>query len=340
MIKKVNLTVLGATGAVGREMIKVLEEKEFPVNDLKLLAHKDDAGEKIKFKGINYIVEEARCNSFSGSDITLAAAGNSVIEYFAPNIKQSNSILIDNSSAFRLHNDVPLIIPEINPEEIFNHNGIISNPNCSTIIGLVAINTLNKYAKIKRMIVSTYQAVSGAGIQGIQELKNGIIADLNNKPFEPKIFQHEIAFNLIPHIDIPTENNYTKEEMKMVYESRKILKDEDIRINCTCVRVPVIRSHSESITIETEKELSVEKAKDLLRIAPGVKLLDQLEKNIYPMPKETSNQDLIYVGRVRQDISLDGLNSLTLWCTGDQIRKGAATNAVQIAEIVLEKGLV
>jgi aspartate-semialdehyde dehydrogenase len=221
-----------------------------------------------------------------------------------------------------------------------NHKGIVANPNCSTIIGLVAINALNKYAKVTRMLVSTYQAVSGAGMAGIQELKDNSMAIINGEAFTPEIFQHEIGFNLIPHIDIPLENGFTKEEMKMLHEGRKILENDALMVNCTCVRVPVFRSHSESITIETEKELTVEKARELLKDAPGVKLVDDLEAGLYPMPKDTSDQDLVYVGRIRKDISSTNVHSLTLWCAGDQIRKGAATNAVQIAELILEKGLI
>ncbi|MBN2827469.1 MAG: aspartate-semialdehyde dehydrogenase [Tissierellales bacterium] len=339
-MKKINLVILGALGVVGQEMLKVLEERNFQVNNLRLLEHKKFAGTIVRFQGKEYKVEETKENSFDGSDITLIAVGNSISEYYMPFIKKSGSLAIDNSSAFRLKDDVPLIVPEINPEEITNHNGIIANPNCSTIIGLVAINELNKYAHVNRMIVSTYQAVSGAGIEGMAELRKGVIADTNNEPFEPKIFQHEIAFNLIPHIDTPLENGYTKEEMKMFYEGRKILKNDKLMVNCTCVRVPVMRSHSESITIETEKDITIEKARELLKNAPGVKLVDDLENGQYPMPKDSSNQDLIYVGRIRRDISKDGLKSITLWCCGDQIRKGAATNAVQIAELAVEKGIV
>lgn len=338
-MKKVNLAILGATGAVGREMLKVLEERDFPIGSLKLLA-RSGKGTVINFRGEDHVVQETTEKSFDGTDITLIAVGNSVSEYYMPFIKKSGSLAIDNSSAFRMHDDVPLIIPEVNPEAILNHKGLVANPNCSTIIGLVAINALNQYAKVNRMIVSTYQAVSGAGIAGIQELKDASMADMDGKDFEPKVFQHDISFNLIPCIDKPLENGFTKEEMKMFHEGRKILGNDELMVNCTCVRVPVFRSHSESITIETEKELTVEKARELLSTAPGVKLLDDFENGIYPMPKDSSDQDLVYVGRIRQDISKEGLNSLTLWCAGDQVRKGAATNAIQIAELALEKGLI
>ncbi|MDF2616069.1 MAG: asd [Sedimentibacter sp.] len=243
-----------------------------------------------------------------------------------------------NSSAFRLNDDVPLVVPEVNPEDVKNHNGIIANPNCSTIIALTALNELNKYAKIKRMVVSTFQAVSGAGVNGIKELDQQI-SDINNgNPVEIKTFAHQIAYNVIPQIGDFDEMGYSQEEMKMQNEGRKIFHNPDLKVNCTCVRVPVYRSHSESITIETEKEISPEKAKELLANADGVKLVDDLANKKYPMPLDTSNQDLIYVGRVRKDISQD--NSLVLWCCGDQVRKGAATNAVQIAEVLVKENLI
>lgn len=331
------IAILGATGAVGTQMLEVMEERNFEIKDLKLLAHANDAGKTYTFKGKKYVVEEAVEKSFENVDITLIAVDGDISKKFMPFILNSGSVAIDNSSAFRLNDDVPLVVPEVNPEDIKTHKGIIANPNCSTIIALVAINELYKYAGIKRMIVSTYQAVSGAGILGIEELKNQTAAVLSDKESESKVFQHEIAFNIIPHIDSFEDNNYTKEEMKMHNEGRKILHDNNISISCTCARVPVIRSHSESITIETEKELTVEKVKELLSNSKGVKLVDDPKNNIYPMPLDTSGQDLVYVGRVRKDFS--GENSISLWCCGDQIRKGAATNAVQIAELLVENGL-
>lgn len=339
-MKKINLAILGATGAVGREMLKVLEERNFPIDKLKLHAHESEAGTIITFNNKEYEVEAVDEDSFKDIHITMVAVGNSVSEKLMPQITGSGSIAVDNSSAFRLDDEVPLVVPEINPDAVLNHKGIIANPNCSTTIGLVAINEINKYAKVERMIVSTYQAVSGAGINGISELEEQTKAVLNSEEYEPKIFDHTIAFNVIPNIDIPKENGYTKEEMKMLNEGRKILGNPDLKVNCTCVRVPVIRSHSESITIETEKEITVEKARELLSKAKGVKLVDDLPNKKYPMPLDTSNQDLVYVGRIRKDISRDDNKSLTLWCCGDQIRKGAATNAVQIAELLIEKNLV
>ena len=339
-MKKINLAILGATGAVGLEILKVLEERDFPVGNLELLAHKSEAGKKIIFKGIEYTVKEALEDSFENIQITLVAVSSEVSKKFMPSVIKNGSIAVDNSSAFRLDDNVPLVIPEINPEEVLKHKGIIANPNCSTTIGLVAVNELNKYGNIKRMIVLTYQAVSGAGLDGLKELEEQTRAELDSKEYKNTIFQHKIAFNIIPHIDDILENGYTKEEMKMVYESRKILNKPNLLVSCNCARVPVMRSHSESITIETEKEITVEKARELLSNAKGVKLVDDPINNQYPMPLDTSNQDLVYVGRVRKDISsLDG-KSLTLWCCGDQIRKGAATNAIQIAELLLEKGLV
>ncbi|MDP3386137.1 MAG: aspartate-semialdehyde dehydrogenase, partial [Eubacteriales bacterium] len=277
-------------------------------------------------------------NSFDSLDILLVAVGNDISKRYSPIAVQKGVVVIDNSSAYRLDNDVPLIIPEVNPEDIRNHKGIIANPNCSTIIALTAINELDRYSRVNRMIVSTYQAVSGAGLEGIKELNDQISQIMQGNNAVISTFQHQIAFNLIPHIGSFTDNGYSEEEMKMQNEGAKILHNPDLRVNCTCVRVPVYRSHSESITIETEDEISVDKAKSLLENAKGVKLVDDLDNNKYPMPLDTSDQDLIYVGRIRKDISRD--NSLSLWCCGDQVRKGAATNAIQIAELLLEYSLV
>lgn len=331
---KFNVAILGATGVVGREMLKILEDRDYPIKNIKLLASKRSVGETINFKGKKIVVEEALEESFKDIDIVLSAVGNGISKKLSPAAVRSGAVVIDNSSAFRLCDDVPLIVPEVNPQDIKKHNGIISNPNCSTIIALTAINELNKYSKINRMIVSTYQAVSGAGIGGLNELKNQVEAISNNEKIEIQTFQHQIAYNLIPHIGDFDEVGYSQEEMKMQNEGRKILGNKDLKVNCTCIRVPVYRSHSESITIETEKEITPEKAKEILSKAKGVKLVDDPNNNEYPMPLDTSDQDLIYVGRVRKDISAD--NSLVLWCCGDQIRKGAATNAVQIAELLIK----
>lgn len=337
-MKKYNVAILGATGAVGQEMLKVLGERNFPYNELKLLASKRSAGDEVEFQGKKYVVEEATENSFKNVQVVLCAAENYISEALSPAAVKAGAVVIDNSSAFRLNNDVPLVVPEVNAEDVKNHNGIIANPNCSTIIALTALNELNKYAKIKRMVVTTFQAVSGAGVNGIKELDQQIKDISEDNPVEIMTFQHQIAYNVIPQIGDFDETWYSQEEMKMQNEGRKIFHNPELKVNCTCVRVPVYRSHSESITIETEKELSPEKAKELLAKADGVKLVDDLANKQYPMPLDTSNQDLIYVGRVRKDISAE--NSLVLWCCGDQVRKGAATNAVQIAEVLVKENLI
>lgn len=337
-MKKFNVAILGATGAVGKEMLKILGERNFPLGELKLLASKRSAGEKVEFLGNTYIIEEATKNSFENIQIVLCAAENDISLELSPAAVKAGAVVIDNSSAFRLDDAVPLVVPEVNSEDVKNHNGIIANPNCSTIIGLTAINELNKYSKIDRMIVSTYQAVSGAGVNGIKELDQQVKSISNNETVNVNTFQYQIAYNLIPQIGGFEENGYSQEEMKLQNEGRKILHNENLKVNCTCVRVPVYRSHSESITIETEKEITVEKAKELLKNAAGVKLVDDLDNKQYPMPLDTTNQDLIYVGRIRKDISKE--NSLVLWCCGDQVRKGAATNAVQIAEVLVKENLV
>ncbi len=337
-MKKYNVAILGVTGAVGQEMLKVLGERNFPFNELKLLASKRSVGEEVDFQGKKYLIEEATENSFNNIDVVLCAAENNISEALSPAAVKAGAVVIDNSSAFRMNDDVPLVIPEVNPEDVKKHKGIIANPNCSTIIAFTALNELNKYSKINRMIVSTFQAVSGAGVNGIKELDQQIKNISEHNPIEIKTFQHQIAYNVIPQIGDFDEMGYSQEEMKLQNEGRKILHNPDLKVNCTCVRVPVYRSHSESITIETEKEITKEKAKELLSKAQGVKLVDDLANKQYPMPLDTTNQDLIYVGRVRKDISNE--NSLALWCCGDQVRKGAATNAVQIAEVLVKEDLI
>lgn len=337
-MKKYNVAILGATGAVGQEMLKVLGERNFPYGELKLLASKRSAGEEVEFKGNKYVIEEATKDSFENVDVVLCAAENYISEELSPAAVKAGAVVIDNSSAFRLNDDVPLVVPEVNAEDVKNNKGIIANPNCSTIIALTALNELNKYAKIKRMVVSTFQAVSGAGVNGIKELDQQIADISQGKHIDIKTFQYQIAYNVIPQIGDFDEMGYSQEEMKMQNEGRKILHNPNLKVNCTCVRVPVYRSHSESITIETEKELTPEKAIELLARAEGVKLVDDLANKKYPMPLDTSDQDLIFVGRVRKDISAD--NSLALWCCGDQVRKGAATNAVQIAEVLVKENLI
>ena len=334
-MREVNIGILGATGVVGTQMRKALEERNVFCTNLRLLADRNDAGTKVMFRGQELVVVEATDASFDGLDILLVAVSNEVSKRFSPIAAEKGAVVIDNSSAYRMDPDVPLVIPEVNPEDIFQHKGIIANPNCSTIIALVAINALHRAHPIKRMVVSTYQAVSGAGIRGLQELEEQVHNYVDGKPMENHVFQHQIAFNVIPHIETFQENGYTKEEMKMLNEGRKILHCDTLGVSCTCVRVPVFRSHSESIYVEFEEEVSVEEARKLLSGAAGVKLVDEPEKNVYPMPVDTSDQDLVYVGRIRRDLTQP--NALDLWCCGDQIRKGAATNAVQIAEIIINK---
>ncbi len=335
-MKSYNVAILGATGVVGQQMLQCLAEQDFPIGELKLLASARSAGKVFQFQGEDVVVEEARDEAFDGVDIVLGAAENNIAERFVPVAREKGAITVDNSSAFRLDPDVPLIIPEVNGEDIANHKGIIANPNCATIIGLVAVNPLHKLGGIKRMVVSTYQSSSGAGIGGLRELEAQMAAIGAGEPVgEPKAFAYQLACNLIPQIGGFDEVGYTSEEMKMQNEGRKIMHLPELRVNCTCVRVPVMRSHSESITLEFEREVSVEAAREALAAAPGVKLVDDPAALQYPMPLDTTDQDFIYVGRVRDDISAaPGEHGLTLWCCGDQIRKGAATNAVQIAKML------
>ena len=335
-MKKYKVAILGATGAVGREMMKVLAERDFPAEELHLLASERSVGQVLPWKGQDIAVELACDEAFAGMDIVLGAAENDIAKRFAPAIVRSGAVFVDNSSAFRMDPDVPLVIPEINPEDAGKHKGIIANPNCTTIVSLVAINALNQDSPIESIVASSYQAVSGAGAGGPIELMNEVEALGLGQKVEPKVFQYQIAYNVIPQIGGEAFEGYTSEEMKMQNEGRKIMHLPELRVNCTCVRVPVMRSHSESITVEFEKPLSPERARQILEAAPGVKVVDDPANSVYPMPLDTSDQDLVYVGRIREDLSApDGVNSLTFWCCGDQIRKGAATNAVQIAEYLL-----
>ena len=325
-------------GAVGSEMLKILTQREFPACEVKALDVAANAGKKVLFGNGELTVRETAIDEFRGVDAALFAVGDAVSRELAPQVAAVGCKAIDNSSAWRMDPNVPLVVPECNPEDLRWNKGIIANPNCSTIIDMVPLKPLHDYAGLRRIIASTYQAVSGAGILGLSELSDQTRRVLDGQPIQPKVFQHQIAFNLIPHIDYFEDNGYTHEEMKMFREGRKILGISDLMVNCTCVRVPVYRSHSESITIETERELSPEKARELLSGAPGVKLFDDPSRNEYPMPVDTSNSDLIWVGRIRRDISAP--NSLTFWCAGDQIRKGAALNAVQIVEKMAEMGIL
>ena len=329
------VAVLGATGAVGQEMIKILQERNFPVGKLKPLASARSAGKTLRFKGEDVVIEEARDEAFQGVDIVLGAAENDIAKKFAPAIVKAGAVFVDNSSAFRLDPNVPLIVPEINPEDVKNHHGIISNPNCSTIITVTAVNALNALSPIRTMTASTYQAVSGAGAGGPIELMNEVEALGKGETYEPKVFSHQIAFNLIPQIGGEQFEGYTSEEMKMQNEGRKIMHLPDLRVSCTCVRVPVVRSHSISVSLHFDKHISVQEAREAIAKAPGCRLVDDLANKQYPMPLDTSNQDIVFVGRIRPDLTDD--NGLCLWCCGDQVRKGAATNAIQIAELLVKE---
>ena len=332
-MKEYNVAVLGATGAVGRELVKILEERKFPVKNLIPLASARSAGTVIGFHGEDVTVREVCPTSFEGVDIVLGAAPNKLAREYAPHITAAGAVFVDNSSAFRMDADVPLVIPEINPEDAVRHHGIISNPNCSTIVTLVAVNAIGKLSPIKAMTVSTYQAVSGAGAGGPVELEAEIAAISAGERYEPSVFPYQIAYNLIPQIGDFLENGYTAEEMKMQNEGRKILHLPELRVGCTCVRVPVVRSHSISVSLMTERRVSPNEARAAVAAAPGCRLVDDPAGKKYPMPLDTSDQDLVYVGRIRQDIANE--NGLSLWCCGDQVRKGAATNTVQIAELLI-----
>ncbi|MGE5423589.1 MAG: aspartate-semialdehyde dehydrogenase [Ignavibacteriales bacterium] len=334
---EVNVAVVGATGAVGREMLKVLAERKFPVKNIKCLADPSEAGTTIKFNGEDIIVEGAGPEKFAGIDVALFAVAGEISELLGPEAVKYGAVVIDNSSAFRLKDEVPLVVPEVNAYDIAKHKGIIANPNCSTIIMTVAINPIYKAVGLRRVVVSTYQAVSGAGIAGLNELNEQVKSYMSGTPIVSKAFQHQIAFNLIPHIDVWVENGYTKEEMKLVWESRKIMHVDDLAVSPTAVRVPVFRSHSESINLETEKPITPQEARDILAAAPGVIVIDHPDANEYPMPLFAADHDEVFVGRIREDVSLP--NGLNMWVVGDQIRKGAATNAIQIAEIVVKDKL-
>ena len=334
-MKTYTVAVLGATGAVGQEMIKILAERNFPVGKLIPLASARSAGKTLQFKGEDVVIREANENAFEGVDIVLGAAENDIAERLAPAIVAAGAVFVDNSSAFRLDDNVPLVVPEINPEDVKKHKGIISNPNCSTIITATAVNALNALSPIRTMTTSTYQAVSGAGAEGPVELMNEVEALAKGEKYEPKVFPYQIAYNLIPQIGGEQFQGYTSEEMKMQNEGKKIMHLPELNVSCTCIRVPVVRSHSISVTCTFDKPVSVEDARKVIAAAPGCKLVDDLGAKQYPMPLETSGQDIVFVGRIRPDLT--NVNGLCLWCCGDQVRKGAATNAIQIAELLIEK---
>jgi len=327
------VAVAGVTGAVGTDMLKVLEDRGFPVDSFKGLASHRSAGKRLKFRGEEFVVEELTENSFEDVDIALFSAGGDRSREFAPAAVKSGAVVVDNTSAFRMDPDVPLVVPEVNPEKIREHKGIIANPNCSTIIMVVPLWPLHRAARIRRIVVSTYQAVSGTGMKAIQELRVQTGEALAGKPLTREVYPHQIAFNLLPHIDEFQPNAYTREEVKMIHETRKIMGDDTIRITATTVRVPVFRAHSESINIETEKKLAADEVRQILSDAPGVKVVDDPADNRYPMPIEATGQYDVLVGRIREDPSIE--NGIDLWVSGDQLLKGAALNAVQIAELLL-----
>jgi len=337
--KKVNVAVAGATGAVGNQMIRCLEEADFPVQSIKLLASARSAGRKLRFKGDSIAVEELKEDSFKGMHIALFSAGGATSERFAPHAAKDGCVVVDNSSAWRMDPDVPLVVPEVNPHAIgqYTQKGIIANPNCSTIQMVVALHPIHKKYGIKRVVVSTYQAVSGTGKKAIDELFDQTRALINFLNWENKVYPHRIAFNCLPHIDSFLENGYTKEEIKMVNETRKILEDDAIGVTATTVRVPVFHSHSESVNVETIESISAREVKSLLENTPGIKVVDDPHNNVYPLATDAAGQDLTLVGRIRDDDSI--ANGVNMWIVADNIRKGAATNAVQIARILADNYL-
>jgi len=334
----VKVAIMGATGAVGREMLKILEQRNFPCSKLKLLASQRSEGRKFPFRGKLHKVEVLKKSSFKDVDLILSSAGSSVSKEFVPSAVKSRAVVVDNTSAFRMDKNVPLVVPEVNPEDLEWHKGVIANPNCSTIQMVVVLKPIYDAVGIKRLVISTYQSVSGTGTDAIDELMNQTADILEGAPIISEVYPHQIAFNCLPHIDVFLDNGYTREEMKMVNETRKILHDQGIPVTATTVRVPVIRCHSESVNVETKKKLSVKKAKSLLSKAPGVVVVDDPGKNDYPLAVYGAGRDETYVGRIREDFSVK--NGINLWIVSDNLRKGAALNAIQIAEVLLEKKLL
>ena len=338
MSKTYSVAILGATGAVGTELLALLEERKFPLGKLKVLASERSAGKMIDFAGDRLQIEAVSASSFDDVDIVLASAGGSISKEWLPIAAKAGAVSIDNSSAFRMQPDVPLIVPEVNPEAAIAHKGIIANPNCTTILLAVAIYPLHQVQPIKRIVAATYQSASGAGARAMEEVKIQSAAILKGETPQPEILPYPLAFNLFPHNSPMTDNSYCEEEMKMVNETRKIFGDQDIRITATCVRVPVLRAHSEALNLEFAHPFPVEKAREILESAAGVQLVEDFSKNYFPMPIDASGKDDVLVGRIRQDISHP--NGLEVWLCGDQIRKGAALNAVQIAELLIAKSLL
>lgn len=334
-----NLAIVGATGLVGAEFLKVLEQRQLPIDSIRLLASDRSAGRKLLFKGIDLEVEETTPDSFGGVDVALFSAGADISKYFSPIAVSAGAVVIDNSSAFRMDPEVPLVVPEVNPEDIRLSNGIIANPNCSTIQMVVALNPLHRVNPIRRIVVSTYQAVSGTGIAAVEELKRQVAESvLGEGTTEPEAYPHRIAFNALPFVESFMDNDYTTEEWKMVQETRKIMHDPNMPVGATCVRVPVYTGHGESLNVELERPMSPDEARGILASAPGVKVLDSPKDNIYPLPLDSVGTDDVFVGRIREDISHP--NGLAMWVVADNLRKGAALNAVQIAESMLKEGLL
>lgn len=332
------VAVVGATGAVGREMLKTLEQRDFPATKVRALASARSAGTKLPFRDDEIVVEELAENSFAGTNLALFSAGGSTSEKFAPHAVKAGCVVVDNSSAWRMDDDCPLVVPEVNPGALKWHHGIISNPNCSTIQMVVVLKPLHDAATIRRVVVSTYQAVSGTGQKAINELEKQVRQMFNMQEPEANVYPHRIAFNCLPHIDVFLENGYTKEEMKMVNETVKIMEDPSIRVTATTVRVPVFYGHSESVNIETEKKLTPNEARAILAKAPGVVVYDNPALNYYPLAIQAAGEDEVFVGRIREDESV--ANGLNMWIVADNIRKGAALNAVQIAELLVKDDLL
>ncbi len=334
MKEKPHVAVVGATGAVGIDMLNVLEQRQFPVGEITLLASARSAGKTLTFRGEEVVVKELTKDSFAGIDIALFSAGGGISKEYAPAAKAAGCVVVDNSSAFRMDDSVPLVVPEINGEDVRNHQGIIANPNCSTIITLMALAPLHKAFGVKRIFASTYQAVSGSGAKALEELKTQVGQIVNGEPVTPEVYPHQIAFNVLPHVDVFLDSGYTKEEMKMENEGRKIMHHPEFKASTTCVRVPVYRAHSIAVSAEFEKPASVEEAREALNAAAGIDVVDAPQDNRYPMPLDVAEKDNCQVGRIRKDCAMD--NGLCLWVAGDQLLKGAALNAVQIAEELLK----
>lgn len=337
-MKKYNIAIVGATGAVGQTMLKILEERDFPVKSILPLASSRSNGHMVNFRGEKIKVQEATPSSFDGIDVALFSAGKSVSAELVPEAVKRGAIVIDNSNAFRMAPEVPLVVPEVNPEHVKSHRGIIANPNCSTIQMVVALKPIHDAVKIKRVVVSTYQAVSGTGVDAIEELKQQLKMVLNGENPKAHVYPYPIAFNVLPHIDVFDDTGYSQEEWKMVNETKKIMSDDNMAITATTVRVPVMNCHSESVNIETEEKLTADMAREILSKAPGVKVVDEPKSKRYPLPGDVTGHDEVFVGRIREDFSIK--NGLNLWIVADNLRKGAALNAIQIAENMVQSAMI